>query len=82
MVDASGTELAARSIGGGEAEVGNRDSKTIVKAHHVLGLQVAMVDSVIVTVLNAVDELQEHFANDGVLAKIPTLVKDLMEEVV
>jgi hypothetical protein len=53
----------------------------LVEAHDVLGFQVSVEDTHLVTVLNALKELKEDVLDSVVLCQIPTLVEDLVKEV-
>jgi hypothetical protein len=81
MVYASSAEFATGRIGSGQAKVCNGDSSAPFETHDVFRLEIAMEDARVVTVLDAVDELQEDVPNCLISGQVPALVEDLVEEV-
>lgn len=78
---AAAAEVPARLLGRREAKIGEDDLGTLGVAENVLGLEVAMVDSEAVAVLDGVDDLEEDVLDEGVVPEVPRLFRDLAEEV-
>lgn len=60
MVDATSAELLAHFISGCEAKVRDGNAKAIIVAENVLRLQITVIDTETVAILNCIEQLKEH----------------------
>ena len=81
MVDTAGAELGAHPVRGSKTEVRDGEAKPTVEAQDVLRLQVAMIDTDTMAILNCVKQLKENVFDEVVIAEIPAIVKDLGKEI-
>lgn len=82
MVNAARPKLFTEFLGRSQTEVSDGDAKAVVKAEDVFGLEVSVVNTEGVTILNAIEHLQEYVLDEVVVTKISTAVEDLREQVV
>lgn len=54
MIDAAGTKFVAKFIGSGKTKVSDSDTQAIVKAKDVFRLQIPMIDTKRVAILDCV----------------------------
>ena len=81
VVDAARAELGAHALRSRKPKVGDSETETAVKAKDVLGLQVSMINIEGVAVFNRVEQLKKDLLDEGVIAEIAPLVKNLGEKV-
>lgn len=78
---AAAAEVAARLLGRRQTKVCKDYARTACIAEDVLGLQVAVINSEAVTIVNGVDNLEEDVSDEGIVAEIARLFGYLCEEV-
>ena len=81
MVDTAGAELGAHALRSRKPKVGDREAQAVLKAEHVLGLQVAMINIERMAVLDRVEQLKKDILDEDVIAQITPLMQDLREEI-
>jgi hypothetical protein len=74
MVDTAGAKLLAEPVRCRKPEIGDGDAKTTIEAQNILRLQVAVIDTEAMALLNCVKQLQEHMLDKGVISQVPTAV--------
>jgi hypothetical protein len=82
MVDAPCTELLAQLISSGEAKIGDGNAKAIVEAENILRLQVTVINTETMTILNCIEQLKEYVLNQSVVPEIAAAMQYLREQVV
>lgn len=81
MVDATGAKLFTEPLSGRQPKISDCDTQPVIEAQHILRLQVAMINTEIMTVLDCVKQLQENMLDEVIIAQITTAVQDLPEQV-
>lgn len=81
MIYTARTELLAKTLSGCEPKICDCDSKTVVEAEHVLWLQVAVINTEAMAILDCVKQLQKYMLDKIVVPQVPTAVQDLAEQV-
>ena len=74
MVHAAGPELLTHFVSGGQSKIGDSKSHAPVEAKNVLRLEVTMIDTHRMTILDRIEELKEYVLDQVILAKITSLV--------
>lgn len=82
MVDAACAKLLTQFVSSCEAKVGDGNAKAIVEAENILWLQVTVINTETMTVLNCVEQLKEHVFNQCVVPEIAAAMQYLREQVV
>ena len=82
MIHAPGAELLTQLVSGRETKVGDSKAVAVVEAENVLWLEVAVIDTKAMAILNCVKQLQEDVFDQNVVAKIAAIMEDLREQVV
>ena len=82
MVDATSAKLVAVLVGSSKTKVGDGDPETVIEAEDVLWLQISVVDTERVAVLDSVEQLQEDVLDEAIVPKIAAAMQDLGEEIV
>ena len=67
VVNASSAKFLTKPLSGGQPKVGDSDTKSIIKTHDILRLQITMINTEAVTVLNCAKQLQEHMFDEVVI---------------
>ena len=81
MVDAACAKFLTQLVGSCEAEIGDGNTKAIVKAENVLRLQVPVINTETVTILNCIEQLEEHVLDQSVVPEIAAAVQYLGKQV-
>jgi hypothetical protein len=68
VVNASSAKFLTKPLGGRQPKIGDSDTKPVIKTKDILRLQVTMIDTEAVTVLNCAKQLQEHMFDEVVIA--------------
>jgi len=82
MVNATCAKLFAQLISSCQAKVGYGNAKAIVEAENILGLQITVVDTEIMTILNCIEQLEEDVPDQCVIPEIAAAMQYLREQVV
>lgn len=82
MVHAASAEFIADLVRRSKAEIRDCDAKAAFEAENIFWLQISVVNSERVAVLDCIDELQEDIFDEVVLSKISAAVEDLCEQIV
>jgi hypothetical protein len=81
VVDATSTKLLTEPLGGRQPEISDGDTKPVIETQHVLRLQVAMVNTEAVAILDCAKQLQENMLDETVIPQISTVIQNLSEQV-
>lgn len=81
MVHAPCPKLCANLVRRSETKVCDGYPKAIVKAKHVLGLQITVVDAKRMTIFHGVEQLKKNMLYEMVAPQIATVVANLGKEV-
>jgi len=65
-----------------ETEVGDGNSKAIIKAKDVLWLQVPMIDTESMAIFNCIEQLEKDVLDEPVVPKIAAAMQDLGKQIV
>jgi hypothetical protein len=74
VVHAAGPELLTDFLGRSQAKIRYRKPKPCVKAKHILRLEVTMIDTQRMAVIDRIKELEESVLDQVVLAQITSFV--------
>ena len=81
MVDAACAKLLTQLVSSREAKIGDGNAKAIVEAENILRLQVTVINTETVTILNCIEQLEEHILNQCVVPEIAAAMQYLCEQV-
>lgn len=81
MEHAARTKLLAEFICSSEAKVGDGDAVTAIEAEDILWLQITVIDTERMAVLDCFKELKEYVLDESVFPKVPTTVQNLREQI-
>ena len=81
MVDAARTELCAHPVGSGQTKVCDSEPQTVIKAENILWLEIAVINTERVAILNRIEQLKEYLLDQLVIAQVSTMLEDLGEEI-
>lgn len=70
VVEDSPSKVGGLSLGSGETKVGDTYTLAITAAQDVFRLEIAMEDTKRMTVLDSINDLQEHLADQGIVANV------------
>ena len=74
MIHAAGPELLADCLSSGQPKIRDRKPKSRVKAKHILRLEVTVIDTQRMAVIDRVEELEESVLDQVIVAKITSFV--------
>lgn len=81
MIDAACAKFLTQLVSSCEAKVSDGNTKAIVEAENVLRLQVTVINTETMTILNCVKQLEEDVLNQCVVPKIAAAMQYLREQV-
>ena len=70
MINATSAEFITFFVRCSETEVGDGNSKAVIKTKDVLWLQVSMIDTESMAIFNCVEQLEEDVLDEAIVPKI------------
>jgi hypothetical protein len=68
VVDAASAKLLAKPLSGRQPKISDRNAKATIKAQNVLWLQVAVINTKTVAILDCIKQLQEDMLDKAVIS--------------
>jgi hypothetical protein len=81
VIDATSAKLLTEPLSSRKPEIGDGDAKASIKAQNILRLQIAVIDTKAMAILDCVKQLQEDMLDKSVISQIPTAVQNLAEQI-
>jgi hypothetical protein len=81
VVHAAGPELLADFLSGSQSKIRDRKPQAPVEAKHVLRLEVTVIDSQRMAVIDRIEELEKNVFDEVVSTKITSLLQDLAKQI-
>jgi hypothetical protein len=71
------SEIGSPVVGGGETEISQFHSLTLVGDQNVLGFQITVIDSNGMAIEDSVQDLQEGVLGEGVVSNVTAMIRDV-----
>ena len=81
MIHAASAKLVANFLSRSETKICDGHTEAIVEAKDVLGLQIPMINTQSMAIVNCVEQLKENILDEGVVSQIAAAMENLRKQI-